>query len=255
MTNITAIIVDDAPQARELLSLMIAELAPNVTIIGEAENLQQAVALIRTVKPELVFLDIEMSGKSGLQIFEELPKNELHFDIIFTTAYNQYAIQAFRLSAIDYLLKPIKENELIDAIEKVSELKKRNLDASRFESLSKNFEIWSDKTICLPMNYGYDYVPVNNIMYIEADGAYAHLFLNDGKKKTCAKNLKYFEDALQHIPDFIRVSRFVVINLAYLAAFNKANRGIIILKNNTEISLSHTYRAAFLERVSPTHND
>jgi two-component system LytT family response regulator len=122
-----AILIDDSKQARELLGLMINELAPEVKIAAEAESVDEAIIEIREYRPELIFLDIEMPGKSGLQLVDQLSKEELNFEIIFTTAYNQYALQAFRLSAIDYLLKPIREKELVDAISKA----KQRIEASR----------------------------------------------------------------------------------------------------------------------------
>jgi len=249
LLNIKAIIVDDAVQARELLSLMIKEFTENVTIVGEAENLIQAVELIKTHKPDVVFLDIEMPGKSGLQIIDEISQEEINYDIIFTTAYNQYAVQAFRLSAIDYLLKPIKELELIEAINKLQEHKQLNYSAKRLTALSHNFLIQNDKTLCIPINHGYEYIPINKIEYIEADGAYAHIFLDDKKRKTVSKNLKYFEDILQNMDSFIKVNRSCILNLQHLAIFNKTDRGTIVTISGKEISLSRTCRTAFLEQI------
>lgn len=247
--KIRTIIVDDAGQARELLRLMINELTKKINVVGEAENLDQAVELIKVLKPDLVFLDIEMPGRSGLQILEAVTKSQVDFEIIFTTAYNQYAIQAFRLSAIDYLLKPIREAELLDAIKR-AEVHILNKESSkRLKALSDNLKIQGNNVLCLPVNYGYDYIPVSEIEYLEADGSYAHIYMRDGKKKTISKNLKYFEEAIQHIGFFIKVHRSCIINLNYMASFNKSERGFITLQSGKEVNLSRGCRAEFLEKL------
>ncbi len=119
MTKLKAIIIDDSPQARKLLSLMLKEYKSDLEIIGEAENANLGFELIKQHQPDVIFLDIEMPGKSGIQLAEQLIKEKLNPEIIFTTAYNDYALKAFRLSAIDYLLKPINETHLFEAVEKI----------------------------------------------------------------------------------------------------------------------------------------
>jgi two-component system LytT family response regulator len=136
--NIKAIIIDDSIQARKLLRLMLAEYAPEIELITEAENVEEGIIAIETHKPDVVFLDIEMPGKSGIQLAEELVKNGISCDIVFTTAYNGYAINAFRLSAIDYLLKPIDEKQLIEAIEKIKSRKELKSAQDRLLSLTEN---------------------------------------------------------------------------------------------------------------------
>ena len=113
-----AILIDDNSQARKLLRLMLLEYAQDVVVIGEAENAESGLRLIENTKADVVFLDIEMPGKTGIQLAEELSNRKIEIAIVFTTAYNSYAIQAFRLSATDYLLKPIQEDQLLEAIEK-----------------------------------------------------------------------------------------------------------------------------------------
>lgn len=133
--NIKAVLVDDSENARELLRLMLRELVPYVRISGEAENVEQAVALIEKTKPDILFLDIQMPGKSGLELIEEMGKDELGCEVIFTTAYNEYAIQAFRLSAVDYLLKPIQEHELQEAVAKAVKAKQQKQDSEKYTAL------------------------------------------------------------------------------------------------------------------------
>ena len=145
-----AIIVDDSPQARKLLRLMLQELCPEVVVCAEAENVPQAVDAIKREQPHVVFLDIEMPGQSGLQLVEELSQQEVPYEIIFTTAYNQYALDAFRLSAIDYLLKPINEKHLLEAIDKLKQKQNLQQVQLKLQALSQNLKQKDDKVLCIP---------------------------------------------------------------------------------------------------------
>jgi two-component system LytT family response regulator len=208
MTKVKAILVDDSDQARKLLRLMLAELDANVEIVGEADHLDAGVKLIRDLTPDVVFLDIEMPGKSGLQILEELPREEVDYDIVFTTAYNDYALKAFRLSAVDYLLKPIDEEQLKDAIGRIrNKTEKKDL----------------------------------------RDRLGVHIRLTDGKSKTISKNLKYFEQALEGQSDFVRVHRSFVINLKHMKVFSRSGRGTILMNSGKQIDLARDRREDFLK--------
>lgn len=248
--NITAVLVDDAPQARELLQLMLTELAPHVTILGEAENVEQAIELIHKVKPDVIFLDINMPGKSGLQLVEELVKNEVEHAVVFTTAHNHYAIQAFRLSAIDYLLKPIQENELLEAIEKVAKEKSVNQDSKKFNSLLNNLQQKNNGTITIPVNYGYEYIVINDIEFIEAERAYAAIHLSDGTKKIVSKPMGYFEEILQHLNYFVKTHRSYLVNISHVSAFRKKGEtGEVNFKSGKTAEVSRSSRKALIEKL------
>lgn len=244
-----ALLVDDSKPARLLLAAMILELCPDVQIIGNAENVDIAVDLIKEHKPDLIFLDIEMPGKSGLQLVEQLSKDEVNFEIIFTTAFNQYALQAFRLSAIDYLLKPIREKELIDAVEKVRKRIEVSHAKNRLEALVSNLKIENQNTLCIPINYGFEFIAISKIEYIEADGSYSHIYMEDGKKITISKNLKYLNDRIGGLSNFVKVHRSCIVNLAYLQSFYKSDRGTIKMNSGVEIALSRTCRQDFLNAI------
>lgn len=244
-----AIVVDDSKQARELLILMLGELAPEVVISGEAENVAEAVQCIRQTAPELIFLDIEMPGKSGLQLVDQFSKEEINFEIVFTTAFNQYAIQAFRLSAIDYLLKPIREKELVEAIAKVKQKRNAEQSQERLKALSQNLNLQGQQVLTIPLNYGYEFLPVADIEYIEADGAYSHLYLANGKKITVSKNLKHFQDLLEPFSAFVKVHRSCIVHLKYMTSFLKGERGTVCMKSGAEIALSRSCRQDFLSAL------
>jgi two-component system LytT family response regulator len=242
---ITAIIVDDAAQARKLLRLMLAEHAPQVVVKGEAANVVEALQLAIAAQPDVVFLDIEMPGKSGLQLAEELHKAALPCDVVFTTAYNKYAVQAFRLSAVDYLLKPIDESQLIEAVEKVIGKKNTANGNQRLGYLVENLKPGNQDTLSIPIMNGYEFVNVGNIVSITADGSYANILLADGSNIVVSKNLKYFEQALEGFPQFVRVHRSYLINLQQIKRFERSGRGTIVMNDNSEIDLARDRRDGF----------
>lgn len=243
--KINAVLVDDSEQARKLLRLMLHELASDIVVAGEAADVNSAVDLIRKLKPDVVFLDIEMPGKSGLQLLDELPRDEVHYEIVFTTAFNDYAIKAFRLSAIDYLLKPIPEKDLLEALERLRDRKDQKELKSRLETLTSNLNSEKEKVLCIPVMSGYEYLKLNEIEHIEADGSYAKIMCLDGKTKTVSKNLKYFENALLDQDKFIRVHRSFLINLDQMQAFSRTGRGTIVMKSGKEIDLARDRREDF----------
>ncbi len=250
---IKALIVDDAPQVRKLLRLMLSELATDIAIVGEAGNVEQAVTLIRSEKPDLVFLDIEMPGKSGLQLVDELNEAEINFHIVFITAYNQYALQAFRLSAVDYLIKPVKEKELLEALEKVRTQTELKRTAEQLKLLSENLKIQENNTISIPVNYGNEYINTEDLEYLEADNTYVNLFFINGERKLVSKHLKYFENLLCNFDTFTKVHRSYIINRNHIQAFRKEDRGTIIMKSGKQISLSRSHRQTFLDQLEKEH--
>ncbi len=245
------ILVDDAPQARELLRMMLADLAEDIEIAGEAENVDQAVSLIRSVNPDVVFLDIEMPGKSGLQLLEDFIKEEVTFEVVFVTAFHQYAIQAFRLSAIDYLVKPIRGQELQEALVKIREkvLMKESLE--RLKVLIGNLAVKDNSTLCIPLNYGYDYLPINNIEFIEADRSYSCIHLTGGLHKVITKPLAYFDDMLQSFEIFVKVHRSYLVNLQHINSYKKKSEGgTILFKSGKSAEVARNYRKVFLDKLA-----
>lgn len=243
--TITAIIVDDALQARRLLKLMLAEHAPQVVLKAEASNASEALELVKEHQPDVIFLDIEMPGKSGLQVVEELHKACLPCDVVFTTAYNKYAIQAFRLSAVDYLLKPIDENQLIEAVQKVLAKKSITNSNRHLEQLVENLKTETPDTISIPIVNGYEFVKLQNIVSIKADGSYVNIILGNGAPIVVSKNLKYFEQALEGFGQFVRVHRSYLINLQQMKRFERSGRGTIIMNDGSEIDLARDRREVF----------
>lgn len=247
--SISAVIVDDSAQARKLLRLMIDEITQHVCVKGEAANVDDAVKLIQSVKPDVVFLDIDMPSKSGLQLVEEISRDKVPYEIVFTTAYNEYALRAFRLSAIDYLLKPIDEMQLAEAIEKVRKIKFAQQSELRLQSMVKNLKNTQDATISVPSFNGFIFLKVADILYIKANGSYAEIHTIGKSPITVSKNLKYLENTLESFPQFVRVHRSCLINVHQMKRFDKTERGIIIMNDNAEIDLARDKRKVFLSLI------
>ena len=247
--TLTTILIDDSPQARRLLRLMLAEHLPNVQILAEATNGTEGFELAQQHQPDFLLLDIEMPEKTGLQLAEELLHYELNCEIIFTTAYSEYAIQAFRLSAIDYLLKPIQEQDLIEAIRKVQDEKNIVQDRKRLQMLTQNLQKDKPQMLCLPVLNGYEYVEIAQIEYIEAEGSYVNIQLSSGKKILISKNLKYFETLLENFQFFLRVHRSFLVNKSYIKSVKVGEKSTILMQSLREIDLAKDRKKTFLEAM------
>lgn len=245
------IIVDDAPQARMLLRIMLQELSSDIKVIGEAGNVEDALALIHREHPDFVFLDIEMPGKSGLELLEELHSRQFGGEVIFTTACDEYAIRAFKLSAVDYLLKPIQAEELQEAIQKAIATQNLKQSAARYHTLMNNLQENAPGVVALPLNYGYEYVEVQDIEFVEAERSYSYIHFRSGSQKLVAKNLGYFEDVLRHLPVFVKTHRSFLVNIRQVKGFQKKGEGgILTFPSNKQVEVSRSCRKELLERLA-----
>lgn len=232
--NITSIIIDDEPKARELLKAMLKEYCENVDVLALCENLPEGVKAIKKHQPNIVFLDIEMPGYNGLEILDFFNESEVDFEIIFTTAYNQFAIQAFKLSAIDYLLKPINGNALEEALNRYqNRVSKSNLNALRSMSKSKKLD-----KLSVVSNSKIKLVSLSDITHLKSEGSYTEIFLIDGFKLVASRNLKYHEDILEGSPNFFRCHKSYIINTKLIVEVNKSDGFSVIFSNGLEVPVS-----------------
>jgi len=239
---IKAIIIDDEERARNSLSAALQSFCLDIEIIGTASNVIEGVELIKSNQPDLVFLDIEMPEYNGFELLQFF--DEINFDIIFVTAYSQYAIRAFEVSAMDYLLKPIEVTSLQKAVDKVKEKKSHNTIKKRLEVLKDSFINEEIKKISLPMADGLLFVEVKDIILLEADGAYTYVCLNNGSRILVSKKLKFFEDILSNRPHFFRPHRSFVINLNYIKKYIRGESNIL-MDNNAIVSISRDLKGSF----------
>lgn len=241
-----AIIIDDEKRARVSLSLLLQEYCPTIEIVAACENLPEGIKAIRKFQPELVLLDIEMPGHSGLELLDFFDEDDVNFDIIFTTAYNEYAIQAFKFSAIDYLLKPINPEELTNAINR---LEKQKLRHGNFAVLKENIKQDTLTKIAVPSGNSLLFLETEKIMYIKGEGAYSEVFCSDGNNQLVSRNLKNFEDILCSDTRFIRIHKSYIANVNFVIAYNKSDGGSLTLKNNVNLPVSTDKAQMILEAI------
>jgi two-component system LytT family response regulator len=245
---IQAVIVEDEKKSRELLEKLVEKNCPEVSVAGMADSVESGVALIRKLKPHLVFLDIEMPDGSGFDLLKALP--DLSFEVIFTTASDRYAINAIKYSALDYLLKPIDSEELKAAVHKISA---KNKDVSNIENLKfllqnfrKNDEQYT--RITLPTGNAYEIINVKDIIRCEADGNYTNFFLADKRKMIVTMGLKHYEDLLPP-NDFFRIHNHHLVNVSHVARVLKEDGGYAVMSDGSKIEISRRKKDSFLDRI------
>ncbi len=243
------IIIDDENKARRLISTLLTENCPEISMQLEADDLESGVALIKEHQPDIVFLDIEMPKYSGLQIVDFFEPNEMNFQIIFVTAYNEYAIQAFKLSAVDYILKPVDILELKTAIEKA----KKNIESksinNRLDDLKKVFQQLSLNKMVLEIPKGILFVSHDDIILFEADGMYTKVYMKNNESQLICKPMKHFVDQLHDKPIFYKPHRSFLVNLKYIKELSKKDGFHLIMENNKTIPIAKEKKDEFLQMI------
>ncbi|WP_432412365.1 LytR/AlgR family response regulator transcription factor [Rasiella sp. SM2506] len=240
-----AIIIDDEPKARRLLNVILHENCPKVTRILQAENLLDGIQLIKQDKPQLVFLDIEMPEHSGLEILDFLSREELNFEIIFTTAYSDYAIQAFELSAVDYILKPLRPQKVVEAVDKALISIGKSQINLKLEELKNVLSQSQIKKIALPVADGIRFVAFEDIIMLEADGMYTNISTTK-EDILISKPLKHFVALLEQTPTFYKPHRSYMVNLIFIKQYVKSDGGYILMDNDRSVSISKERKEEFL---------
>lgn len=238
MDTLDAIIIDDEINARENLRFLLTEFCKNVTIVSEAKNVDEAVIQIKKHQPQVIFLDIEMPQKNGFQLLEAF--DIIDFQIIFVTAYDQYAIKAFEFAALDYLLKPIDIERLQKAVKKASTIAIKNID--KLELLKSNRK--KVTKIAIPYKSDYVIIDLTNILCIEADRMYSIIYTVDNKKYIASKKLSYYENLLSIDTGFVRVHRSWMIHTNTIKIYSKKDK-TIQLENQFKVPLSKSYKEKF----------
>lgn len=248
------IIIDDESRARNVLKTLLKEECAGITTILEASNLLDGVALIKNKQPKIVFLDVEMPQHSGLEILDFFKNEPINFQIIYTTAYSKYAIEAFRLSAIDYLMKPIDIEDLKLALQKAKDaIKEENIN-HKLQNLEKAFQQLSLNKIALEIPKGIIFASHDEILFFEADGVYTKVHLNDGKSQLICKTLKHFTDQLKDKPLFYKPHRSYLINLKFMKEVVKKDGLHVIMQNKKTIPIARDRKDAFLQMINTSFN-
>ena len=245
---IKAIIIEDEKMSRETLRKMLEKYCPTVEIVAEADGYRKGIEQIRKFNPDVIFLDIQMPDGSGFRLLEEL--DDIDFEIIFTTAFDQFAIKAIKYSALDYLLKPIIPQDLVDAIKKVEKKrfdlkKKKNLDI-----LMENVHTPEESTqkIILSTAEMIHVINVDDSIRCESDNYYTYFFFTDGRKLLVSKTLKENEELLSN-HNFIRPHKSHLVNVKYIKSFIRQEGGYIIMTDGSRIPVSRRKKDKIMETL------
>jgi len=246
------VIVEDEKHGRETLKNLLLEFCKNVEIVGMAGSVEEAVEVITREKPDVVFMDIELQTGTGFEVLDRL--KGFGFEVIFTTAFEQYAIKAIKFSSIDYLLKPIDLDELQQAVEKARLRKGEDAYKRQLEILLANIQPEGPKNrnICLATAEGIEFVKLQDIEYCEANGSYTNFHFRDGKKIIVSKHLKEYENLLEEY-FFMRVHNSFLINMHEVKKYVKSDGGYILMNSGALVSISPKKKDEFLLKMKSIH--
>jgi two-component system, LytTR family, response regulator len=247
MEKINAVLIDDELNSLQNLQQKLVGFCPDINIVAISQKPEEGILLIKQHQPDVVFLDIEMPRMSGFRMLEEI--GEYDFDIIFTTAYNHYSIDAIRISAFDYLVKPIGIEDLQHAVERLhktpNKQTKEKVDILK-RSLSDNRS--QEDKIAISTSEGIEFVPIKNILHIESKSNYSKIYLPENKTILVTKILKDFEEML--LPyNFYRVHNSHLINLNYIKKYIRSEGGHVMLQDGTVIDISRRKKEEFLKMI------
>ena len=243
--KIRTVIVDDDKASLLTLKTLLNKYFPAISIVGEAQNVADAVSTIKKEDPELVFLDISMPDGEGFDVIEKTPG--MNFEVIFITAYDQYAVKAFEFSALHYLVKPVTTEGLTHAVARYKELKSdENLD-DKITVLKDSLKSKNEKII-IPSSDGLNVVRLKDIVRLEADDVYTYFYLLGGEKLVASRPLNNYEKILDDLP-FSRIHAKHLINLIYINRYVKGKGGSVIMEDGSEVEVSVRKKAAFLAKL------
>ncbi|WP_175437485.1 LytR/AlgR family response regulator transcription factor [Crocinitomix algicola] len=245
MKTIKAVIIDDESSARDIIEGLLKNYFPNVEVLAKCEDLEQGIIAIRKEQPDVVFLDIEMPNYAGYEIVNYFDKIE--FEIIFVTAYDQYAVKAFELSAVDYLLKPIDIDRFRKSVKRLQEKVKLKHIKSNYQVLKDNLSKESHKKIIIPNHGDQKVIPLNNIIAFEAKEAYTTIHTIDEGRFMMSKNLKHFENLLEGESQFYRSHKSWIIQIPLIKKYSKSEL-TVLLENDLTAKLSKYKKSDFEEK-------
>jgi len=248
MEQLKAILIDDEPSSLQNLQQKLKEFCPDVEIVAAVQKPEEAILLIRQHKPDVIFLDIEMPRMNGFRMLDEL--GDYDFDIIFTTAYNHYAVDAIRISAFDYLTKPVGIKDLQNAVERLSKHRKLHTrDKMELLRSSLSSAKSQDEKIAVPTGDGLEFIIIKTIVHIESNSNYSKLFFADGKSLLVTRLLGEFEEMLTPY-NFFRIHNSHLINLSCLKRYIRGEGGQVVMQNGAVIDVARRKKEEFLKLIT-----
>ena len=244
---IKAIIIDDEQHCIKALLNDLQKNCPAIEVLGVCPSAKEGIMSIKKNNPDLVFLDVEMPWMNGFEMLEVL--GEINFSVIFTTAHDEFAARAFRISAVDYLLKPIDANDLKAAVQKVEKKLDEGSNLQHISNLLRNMkQPSSDQKIALPQREGYEFVDVSSIIYLSAEGAYTKVLMQEKKSMLISRTLGDVEELLP--PElFQRIHHSTLVNVSYISQFLRTDGGYVVLKNGEKLSVSKAKKEMLMARL------
>jgi two-component system LytT family response regulator len=246
---IKALIIDDEKHCSDNLQWQLQQYCPEVEVAAICMSAEKGLSEIYKQQPQLIFLDVEMPGMSGFEMLEKLA--DINFDIVFTTAFNQYAIRAIKFGALDYLVKPVDKDELRSSID--NHLKRNQHNSfNQLNALLTHIKKSNDlsfQKIALPTMHGYELVPLNNIVYCESKSNYTNIYLNNGQQILVSKTLKDIEELLNMQP-FFRLHNSYLVNLQYAIRYIKGEGGSLVLNNDITVPVSRNKKEELLKLIT-----
>jgi len=245
--KLKAVIIDDELASRETLASYLKNYCPDIELVADADSVKSGLEIIKKHKPEVVFLDIEMPYGNAFDLLEQI--DQVDFDLVFVTAYSNYAIKALNMSASYYILKPISIDELINAVEKIKSERNSGDISIQSKILIENIQSANKQNhkIVLPQLNGFDVVKVNDIIRCQANDNFTEFYLSNGSKKLISRTLKFYEDILKDF-DFVRIHKSHLINLQYVTKYMKGKGGQVEMTDGSVVDVSANQKAAFLEK-------
>jgi two-component system LytT family response regulator len=244
--KLRVIIVEDEKRSMETLKNLLKSYCEEVEVVAMATNVNEGIKAINMHRPDLVFLDIEMQSHTGFDLLDQVEYRE--FEVIFTTAFEQYAIKAIKFSAFDYLLKPLDPKELQEAVRQAAGKISNHAAADRIDHLLQNIDNSKGNSITLSTAEGIEFVQLDEIVRIEANGAYTNFYLKRDRQIMVSKNLKEYERLLSEF-HFLRIHNSNIINLKEVKRYIKSEGGAVEMKNGDRVPISHSRKEGFLEAM------
>ncbi len=246
-TKNTILIIDDEPDARDLIRAYVRLFFPEMEVIGEADGVVSGKKAIKELRPQVVFIDIQMGDGTGFDLLDEFERPD--FSIIFATAFDNFALKAFKYNALDYLLKPITPEDFKQAMKKVLSIHRQEVFYEQLQQLMKHVKNKDDERLALPASEGLILVKINDIRRIEGDGNYATIFQKNGERLVITKSMKEFEEILPP-NQFSRSHQSHIVNLECVRKVLKEDGGYLLLDNGEKIMISRRKKEEVLNRFA-----